>query len=104
MLTTPILSRTLELNATKCLSQNVRELVFSTNVLNVNTLPKMEACLDMLAPIMEDRVFEQLNCGLVVHKDCRDIILLAEEVAKKPAKPNSLASRCRGGNVLCLAR
>lgn len=104
------LSHTLKLNTTKCFGQDVRELVFSSNVLDIDlsfldTLPdEMEACLDVLTPIMEDRIFTQLNCRLIVHKYCGDVILLAEEVTKKSAEPNSLASRGCRSNVLRLAR
>jgi hypothetical protein len=64
----------------------------------------MEACLDVLTPVMKNRIFAQLNCRLVVHKDCRSVILLVEEVAKKSAEPNSLTSRGCRSNVLRLAR
>ena len=73
-------SKLLKPNAPERFSENVTQLQFSTNELDVDQLPvaalpdEMELNINMLTPVMMHRISHQGDGGLVVHLElgCED--------------------------------
>jgi hypothetical protein len=61
----------------------------------------MELGVDVLAAV-EDGVLCQRNGRLVVHQQDRRPELFSGELLEQSRQPNSLATSCGGGNILCL--
>jgi len=88
------------------LGEDVPELSSCLDILELDlssidtVTDEMEFGVDVLAPVMEDRVLCQSNGGLVVHHQCRRAGLLLDHLLQQPAQPYSLAARRRRCNVL----
>ena len=102
-------SQILKLNATKCLGQNICELVFCADVLDrdssiLNAVPDVVVPrVDVLATVMVHWILAQLDRRLIVHKQISDERSRSQQVAEQTAEPNTLTRRRRSCDVLRLA-
>jgi hypothetical protein len=91
------------------LHQDISDLLLSADVLNVhppisNALSnKVEPNINMLAPIMEDRVLTKGYSRLAIHLELKWRAPLALQLGEQPCKPDALTGRCRSHDILCLA-
>ena len=71
---------------------------------SIDVVPEeVELDVDVLAPIVEDRVLGEGDGGLVVHHQSWRVSFLAGQLAQQPAQPDSLAHRRGYCDVLRLA-
>ncbi|KAJ1283616.1 hypothetical protein BS78_03G141900 [Paspalum vaginatum] len=72
---------------------------------STDTFPdEVESYVDVLAPIVEDRVLGELNGGPVVHPQDRHAGLLSCHLPQQPPETHRLAAHRRSRDVLRLAR
>jgi len=62
---------------------------------------EVELDVDVLAPVVEDRIFGEGKGELVVHHQSWRVSFLAGQLAQQPAQPYSLARRRGRCDVLC---
>ena len=92
------------------LGEDVRELPTSFDELDddlssIDTVPeKLKLDVDVLAPVVENRILHEGDGGLVVHHQCWWVSFHTGQLAQQPAQPHSLACHCGRRHVLCLAR
>ena len=65
---------------------------------------EVEADVDVLAPVMEDRVLGKLDGGPVVHPQDRRAGFLPSHLPQQPPEPHRLAARRRRRDVLGFTR
>ena len=91
------------------LGEDVHELSTSFNELDddlpsIDIVPEeMELDVDVLAPVMENRIPREGDNRLVVHHQCWWVSFQTDQLAQQSAQPYSLARRCGRRHVLCLA-
>ena len=67
-------------------------------------LEEVELDVDVLAPIVENRILREGDDGLVVHHRCWWVSFHTGQLPQQSAQPHSLARRCSRHHVLCLVR
>ena len=74
------------------------------DLLSIDTVPEeVELDVDVLAPVVEDRILREGDGGLVVHHKCWWVSFHTGQLAQQPAQPHNLSRRCGRRHVLCLA-
>ena len=91
------------------LGEDVRELPTNFDELDddlpsIDTVPeKVKLNVDVVAPVMENRILREGDGGLVVLHQCWWVSFRTGQLAQQPAQPHNLARRCGHRYVLCLA-
>ena len=99
-----------ESKSSERLGEDVCELSSSFDELNddlpsINTLPEeVKLYVDVLAPVVENRILRKGDGGLVVHHQCWWVSFHAGQLAQQPAQPHNLACCSSRRYVFCLAR
>ena len=103
-----LLSELNELCTPEQLGQKISNLFLSPHVLNIDPLLldalayEMIASVDVLAPVMVNRILAQRNRGLVVGEELGLHGCFALELSDQPAEPHTVAGGRSCCNILCL--
>jgi hypothetical protein len=93
----------------KWFRQNIRELPSSADVIwfDITILGSFSnevvPCLNMLASIMKDRVFDEGQCRLIIHLKINSFSCCISEITQQPFQSDALASGCGCHYIFVLA-